>query len=144
MFGDEDNAENSYIREKFEKELEGCRVPGTKHEYYDCCFNLTASTCRTFSLINLLILALAALIFLRLIFKSTWFRYNKLLMFTFLFQFAVLICRVVYMYHAGYTGASKLVYMVFKSGGPSDTVLSLTAFLLYLEQLTQKYEQKED
>lgn len=87
---------------------------------------------------------LAVLVFIRVVFKSTWFRFNKLLLFTFLFQFAVLVCRVVYMHHAGYKGASKIVYMLFKAGGPADTVLSLTAFLLYLEQLSVKYESKDD
>ena len=81
---------------------------------------------------------------MRLVFKSTWFRFNKLLLMTFLFQFIVLICRVIYMHHAGYKGASKLTYMVFKAGGPADTVLSLTAFLLYIEQLSLKFESKDD
>lgn len=41
MFGDADNSENSHIEDNFVNELEGCRVEGTKHEYFDCCFTLS-------------------------------------------------------------------------------------------------------
>ena len=40
----------SEIAELFKKELENCRVPGTDHEYFDCCFSLSHSTCKTFGL----------------------------------------------------------------------------------------------
>lgn len=108
-------------------------MPGTKHEYFDCCFSLSENTCKTFGTANAIILVLMVAVFIRLLFKSTWFRFNKLLLFTCLFQFLVLVSRAVYMFHAGYNGASKLSYMLFKAGGPGTTVLSLCAFLLYLE-----------
>lgn len=85
-----------------------------------------------------------ALVFLRLLFKSTWFRYNRLLLFTFLFQFVVLIFRVVYMFSVGYQGKPKIAYFLVKQGGPADSILSLTAFLCYLELLMAKYDQIDD
>jgi hypothetical protein len=144
MFGDGENSENYHMDENFVGQLEGCRVPGTKHEYFDCCFSLSASTCRTFGTVNLFLLLLMTLVFLRLLFKSKWFRYNRLLLFTFLFQFAALIFRVVYMFSVGYQGKPKLAYFLVKQGGPADSVLALIAFLCYIELISAKYDQKDD
>jgi hypothetical protein len=104
-------------------------VPGTEHEYFDCCFSLSKSTCKTFGITNLVILIFMLLVFIRLLFVSKWFRFNRLLILTCLFQFLVLISRVIYMFYAGYEGGSRISYMVFKQGGPADTVVSLIAFL---------------
>lgn len=105
---------------------------------------MSVSTCRTYGTANLAILIFMVLVFVRLLFKSSWFRYNRLLLFTFLFQFVVLLFRVFYMFSAGYQGTPKLVYFFAKQGGPADTVLSLAAFLTYLELLAAKYDQRDD
>lgn len=73
------------MMDAFSAQLKECRVPGTKHEYYDCCFASSESTCTTLGGINAFILAVLLLVCLNLILKSTWFRYNKLLWFTCLF-----------------------------------------------------------
>jgi len=128
----DDSSETTHIDDNYRDQLDDCRVPGTKHEYFDCCFSLSHSTCESFGYTNIAILMIMLAVFIRLLFKSTWFRFNKLLLFTCLFQFLVLASRIVYMFHAGYKGSSKLVYMLFKAGGPSFTILSLFAFLAYL------------
>ena len=113
-------------------ELDKCRVPNTENEYFDCCFTMSHSSCELFGTLNSALLAINGIIFIVLICRSSWFRQNRLLMAAYAFQFAVIACRVVYLFHSGHQGSFKLGYMLFKTGGPGITVLSLVAFLLYM------------
>ena len=84
------------------------------------------------------------LVFIRLVYKSTWFRFNKLLWFAFFFQGCVMVGRITYMTVGGHVGAGKITYMLTKNAGPGTTILALSAFLIYMHQLTVKYDQKDD
>ena len=77
------------------------------------------------------------LLFLHLLVKSRWFRSNRLLIATYFFTGVAMGCRVTYMLNVGYVGSSMMAYMIFKIGGPADTVVSLLAFLLYMFQFTE-------
>lgn len=120
-------------------------MPGTDHEYYDCCFSLSHHTCQAFGVTNLVILGVMTFIFLYLLVNSKWFRSQRLLIACFFFNGVSLAFKVIYMLSVGYAGYSTMMtYMIFKSGGPADAVVALLAFLLYILQFTNQIDQADD
>lgn len=125
-------------------ERDKCRVPGTDQEYFDCCFRLSKSSCEMFGTLNSALLLINVAIFIFLVITSVWFRKNRMLLATCVFQFAVIGCRIEYLSNSGYEGNYMITFMLFKTGGPGTTIISLMAFLLYVNQLTTKIEQRDD
>ena len=116
-----------------------------KNELYDCCGSSAAeATCNTFGSINAVILASIVISWLILVIKNDWFRSQLLLSFTFLFQLLPAIWRTWFYLSAGWPGTTPGTYITIRSSDSGDFVVSLVAFLMYLYQLTKKFENKHD
>jgi len=56
----------------------------------------------------------------------------------------VLLFRVLFLLEGGHPGSNSNKFILFRVSAPGDMILSLTAFLYYLNQMTTVIEQKQD
>ena len=110
-----------------------CLVPETEYEIYDCCGSVFIETeCKTFGIINALIILSIVIAIVVLHFKSTWWNNNWLITFMLIFQILPAVWRTLFYLRGGFKGAGPFNYITDRSSDSGDFVVTLTGFAMYL------------